>query len=351
MNTTGDSTSTTPTTLEAALLDVLRSATATPTLAFDGRPGRLTGGFYAELVRFRLQDAPEGWQGDLVARVMPDSGIAAKETAVQAEVAAQGYPTPTVRLAGGPEAGLGQAFMVMDLAAGGPLLGSLGGLGAVAALPRLARRLPVTLATAMADLHRLDAAPLRARLKAAGATGVGVDAALASLAMSVELSGRPDLLDAARWLQGHSPAAAPEVICHGDLHPFNVLVAADGAVTVLDWSASLLAPCLYDVAFTGLVLAEPPVAVPRAVRPLVRAAGRFLSRRFHRAYAERAGHQIDPESLQWHEAVICLRVLAEVADWVAKGRAEGRDGHPWLTNSPAFAERLSRLTGVAVSPR
>jgi hypothetical protein len=67
--------------LEDDLLEVLRAATSTPTLAFDGPPGRLTGGFWAELVSFRLRGAPPGWQGDLVARVMPDPRIAAKETA------------------------------------------------------------------------------------------------------------------------------------------------------------------------------------------------------------------------------------------------------------------------------
>ena len=115
---------------------MLRAATWTPTLAFDSPPGRLTGGFWAELVAFRLRGAPYGWQGDLVARVMPDPRIAAKETAIQTQVAAQGFPTPSVHLAGGPDDGLGRAFMVMDHAKGRPLLGGLGGLGAVAALPR-----------------------------------------------------------------------------------------------------------------------------------------------------------------------------------------------------------------------
>lgn len=337
--------------LEDDLLEVLRAATSTPTLAFDGPPGRLTGGFWAELVSFRLRGAPAGWQGDLVARVMPDPRIAAKETAIQTEVAAQGFPTPTVHLAGGTGDGLGRAFMVMDLATGGRLLGGLGGLGAVAALPRLARRLPDAIGETMARLHHLDATPVRARLAGADVGGLGMASVVSSLAASAALCERADLVAAAQWLEEHPPAPAPEVVCHGDLHPFNLLVGPDGAVTVLDWSASLLAPASYDVAFTGLVLAEPPVGVPRALRPLVRGAGRWLARRFYRAYSRHAGADIDPAALRWHEGVVCLRTLAEVAHWVAADQVEERRGHPWLVSGPAFAARLSALTGSEVMPR
>jgi aminoglycoside phosphotransferase (APT) family kinase protein len=337
--------------LEDDLLEVLRAATSTPTLAFDGPPGRLTGGFWAELVSFRLRGAPVGWQGDLVARVMPDPRVAAKETAIQTEVAAQGFPTPTVHLAGGTGDGLGRAFMVMDLAPGGPLLGGLGGLGAVAALPRLARRLPDALGESMARLHHVDPAPVRARLAGADVGGLAMTSVVSSLAASAALHDRADLVAAAQWLEEHPPAPAPEVVCHGDLHPFNLLISPDGAVTVLDWSASLLAPASYDVAFTGLVLAEPPVGVPRALRPVVRGAGRWLARRFHRAYSRHAGADIDPAALRWHEGVVCLRTLAEVAHWVAADQVEEHRGHPWLVSGTAFAARLSALTGSEVMPR
>ncbi len=90
---------------------------------------------------------------------------------------------------------------------------------------------------------------------------VTVPGLLGALARFADEFGRPDLADAARWLADHRPAPAPDVICHGDLHPFNLL--ADGArVTVLDWSTALLAPRAHDVAFTSLLLSEPPLHVP-----------------------------------------------------------------------------------------
>jgi aminoglycoside phosphotransferase (APT) family kinase protein len=260
-----------------------------PDVEYEAAPATMAGGFWAQLVRFRLRGAPAGWRQELVARVMPDPWIAAKETSIHREVAAQGYPTPAVHLAGGPGDGLGQAFMVMDLAAGDPMLTGLSGFGAIGALPRLARRLPEVLGDSLSGLHRLDPRPVRDRLAQSGASGSGMDQVVMSLSETAGLLGREDLATVAQWLATHRPPHEPEVICHGDLHPFNVLLDSDGSITILDWSAALLAPAAYDVAFTGLILAEPPVSVPRPLRPVVRSAGRLLARRFRGAYRRLSG--------------------------------------------------------------
>jgi len=156
---------------------------------------------------------------------------------------------------------------------------------------------------------------------------------------------------AIRWLDANPPPVEPEVICHGDLHPFNLLVGAAGRVTVLDWSAALVAPAAYDVAFTSLLLSEPPLAVPRPLAPFTRSGGRLLARRFRRTYARALGRDVDPGSLRWHEGVVCLRALVEVAHWAAAGELDAHRGLPWLIWGPAFAARLHRLTGAAVEPR
>lgn len=48
---------------------------------------------------------------------------------------------------------------------------------------------------------------------------------------------------------------------------------------MLDWSAAVIAPPLYDAAFDVLILSEPPVVVPAALHPAVRAAGRLIAHR------------------------------------------------------------------------
>jgi len=332
------------------LIGVLRSATGTPGLEYERRPEPMRGGFWAELLSFSLANPPDGWPAELVARLMPDPGAARKETIVQRAVAAAGFPTPFVRAAGGPECGLGRAFMVMDRAAGGSALSGLDGGLTPAAVPRLLRRVPELLAGSMARLHALDPDLVRGELEQVREVPVTVPGLLGALARFADEFGRPDLAGAARWLADHPPAPAPDVICHGDLHPFNLL--ADGArVTVLDWSTALLAPRAYDVAFTSLLLSEPPLHVPGWQRPLVRMFGRLLARRFVRGYQRQAATTVGSAELRWHQAVVCLRALVEVAGWEHEGVADTRAGHPWLVSGPVFAWRLTTLTGAPVRAR
>ena len=331
------------------LLSVLRTAAGEPGLEYGRLPEPLSGGFWAELLSFSLARPPDGWPAELVARLMPDPAPARKETIVQRAVAAAGYPTPPVRAAGGPEAGLGRSFLVMDRADGQPGLPSLdGGLSPASVLGVL--RLPALLAAAMARLHALDPDLVRGELEQLSEVSVTLPALLATLTRRAGAAGRPDLADAARWLAGHRPRPAADVICHGDLHPFNLL--ADGSrLTVLDWSNALLAPRAFDVGYTALLLSEPPVRVPGWQRPLVRQFGRFLARRFTRGYQLRSATAVDPGELRWYQAVVCLRALVEVAEWVHAGTADPRAGHPWLTLGPSFARRLTALTGRSVRAR
>jgi aminoglycoside phosphotransferase (APT) family kinase protein len=166
---------------------------------------------------------------------------------------------------------------------------------------------------------------------------------------TANLLGAQPLTDATQWLLDHRPTGEPDVICHGDMHPFNVLVDPAGSPTVLDWSAAVLAPRTYDLAFTSVMLAEPPLVAPGPLRPVISAAGRALSRRFLRAYERQAGVLIDPASLAWHQGLIHVRALSEVAQWQAAGTLAERGGHPWVIAGAAMADRLRALTGVPVN--
>jgi aminoglycoside phosphotransferase (APT) family kinase protein len=329
------------------LIVVLRSVTGMPGLEYSRLPEPMHGGFWAELFSFSLADPPEGWPAELVARLMPDPGAARKETIVQSAVAAAGFPTPFVRASGGPDCGLGRAFMVMDLATGRPALSGLDGRVTPAGVARLLRQVPDLLAGSMARLHALDPDLVRGELEQVREVPVSAAGQLTTLARFAAEFGRPDLVGAARWLADHRPAPSPDVICHGDLHPFNLLADGD-RVTVLDWSTALLAPRAHDVGFTSLVLSEPPLRVPGWERPLVRMAGRELARRFVRGYQRQTGTTIESGELRWHQAVGCLRALVEVARWVHEGVVGQHAGHPWLLSGPVFARRLATMTGAPV---
>jgi hypothetical protein len=189
--------------LNTRLLAALRIGTGLPELAYSGRPEPLTGGFAAELLAFALADPPPGWPRQLVARIMPEAGVARKETIVQAAVAASGFPTPAVRLAGGPGSSLGRAFMVMDRAAGSPLFPGLHGAGTIAAGARQAGRLPHILAASMAALHAIDPQPVRDQLRDLGDVPVTLCGLLCALRDAAERFRRDDLARAARWLIDH----------------------------------------------------------------------------------------------------------------------------------------------------
>ena len=336
--------------LAGQLIGVLRSATSTPDLEYEHRPEPLPGGFWAELFSFSLANPPAGWPAELVARLMPDPDTARKETIGQTAVAAAGFPTPFVRASGGPDDGLGLAFLVMDRAAGGPALSGLDGVPTPAALRRLLRQVPELLAGSMARLHALDPDLVRSELGQVRGVPVTVAGLLSMLARFAAEFGRPDLVRAARWLTDHPPAPAPDVICHGDLHPFNLLADGD-RVTVLDWSSALLASRAHDVGFTSLLLSDPPLRVPGWQRPLVQVFGLLLARRFVRSYQRQTAVTVEPGELRWHQGVVCLRALVEAASWVHQGVVDARAGHPWLISGPAFARRLATLTGAPVRAR
>jgi len=72
---------------------------------------------------------------------------------------------------------------------------------------------------------------------------------------------------------------------------------------------------------------------------------------FVRGYQRQTATMVEPSELRWHQAVVCLRALVEVASWEHEGVTDTRVGHPWLVSGPAFARRLATLTGAPVRPR
>jgi hypothetical protein len=91
--------------------------------------------------------------------------------------------------------------------------------------------------------------------------------------------------------------------------------------------------------------------VPGWQRPLVRRFGTLLARRFVRSYQRQTSVTVEPGELRWYQAVVCLRALVEVASWVHLGVVGTRAAHPWLISGPAFAGRLTTLTGAPVRAR
>jgi aminoglycoside phosphotransferase (APT) family kinase protein len=289
--------------------------------------------------RLTVSGQPEGVPTGLVYRVAPDGPMGAKELVVQRSLAELGYPTPTVRLAGTDGT---STWSVMDFATGSPPLDGLDGLAALRKGPSILRQLPGQLAAPLARLHRLDPAPVSEAIAAeAPSVAWTVDDLLEHFGTAAEVLGRHELTATIRHLASTKPAGEL-VVCHGDYHPFNLLVADHGTATVLDWTGALLADPTFDLAFTTLLLEHPPLHAPGPLQPVIGAVGRRLARRFLAAYRQEAP-SIDLTGLGWHRAVHGIRILIELAS-MEQRRPGGAQGHPFAVLRPAAEAAIVRAT-------
>jgi len=271
---------------------------------------------------------------------------ALKERATQNTLAALGYPVPRVLTARADRGPLGGAFLVMERAPGRPLLD--------------AQRVGASrvLAQAQTRLHALDAdALLRALDEEGRAAGGGFDrhaityeGYLAALDRRIRQGPLEGLSQGMRWLFEHRPTpSASRVICHGDFHPQNLLVADGRVSAVLDWPNVVVAEREYDVASTRAILALTPIelsAVPAALRPLAALLRPVMVARYLSTY--RRSRPLDPSRLRYYETASCMRGLVRATETRATG---GAAANPLEASSFAdrLAARFTRISGVPVA--
>ena len=334
-------------TINAESLDGIVSA-EWPQLRIIGQPEPLTGGFWAEMWRLRVSDQPNGMPPDLVLRHAPHREMGAKETEVQRAISEQGFRTPAVWLSRPDEGPMDGWWSVMDFCHGAPLLAGLDPAGVLRRAPFLLRMLPRQLADAMAALHGLDPEPVTEAVRyRAPDVAWTVDEVVEQFRFGADMLERPDVAAALDRLTSRRPAPCEPVICHGDLHPFNMLADA-GGLTVLDWTGSVLADPRFDVAYTELLLANPPLALPAPLAVLARRAGRLFARRFVGRYAA-ANPTVTLDGLEWFRALHSARIVIELTLRRAEHGA-GAGGHPFAHIARAAAKNLSTATGVEVGP-
>jgi aminoglycoside phosphotransferase (APT) family kinase protein len=283
-----------------------------------------------------LDDAPPELDGRLVARIMPDPATAAFETAVQRHLNRCNFPAPVIRCAGAPGIELDRAWSVMDFARGQPTLAGLNAANVIKRAPTLLRRLPDLLADAAAALHDCPIDGLHEALTST-ARRPEIEHFLERLAAQARSVGRPDLARNADQLAGATHDT--RVICHGDLHPFNLLVDGD-EWTLIDWSTAVITDPHYDLAFTTLMLANPPLGGPAVARAATRTIGTRIANRFLHSYERRTGRSVDGTRLDWARRIHALRAIVEIATWEADHRLDNHRGHPWLTMRPHLEAQL-----------
>ena len=311
------------------LLDAIRDQRGNDRIEWASEPELLVGGFSNKLWRLEITGDDE-LTGTLVGRVLPDADIALREIAVQTYLARAGFATPAVRLSGAPGQHLEHAWMLMEHVQATPLLADLSGLSALTRLPSLARSIPSRLARCATSLHSYDARPLAESL----GTGNDVLDFLSHMRTRMVASKQTELVALANGLLAAPPDSDRIVVCHGDLHPFNVLASAKGD-TVIDWTTAQRADPTYDLAFTNLLLTHPPLETPWMLRPIVTRVGRSLGRRFLDSYCEQTNFRIDPDTMNWFTLLGALRILVEISNLRLDGQDDPRS-HPFIDMEPAL---------------
>lgn len=324
-----------------SVLTRLRTQFNSPDLRLDGPPQQLSGGFWAENWTLCFAPVPESaLPSRLVLRLAPYTHLAAWENTIQVGVAKQGYPTPQIYSSDSAHDG-SRAWCVMDFADGHPLLSSLNGVRTLATLPRLAITLADTLAHAAADLHRLDIAPIESELTKLRDQPIGANDLIDNYLARIDELPERSLQLGVEALAAIRPVVGNRAICHGDLHPLNVLVSGK-KYSVLDWTSARIADPAFDLAYTYTLLANPPIAAPNALRPIINWTGPRLANRFLASYLKRSANQINFDTFNWYRSLQAFRILFDLAYWRANDTAGTRWDHPWFVIEPALRKLVGK---------
>ena len=112
-----------------------------------------------------------------------------------------------------------------------------------------------------------------------------------------------------------------ESICHGDLHPGNILMTLEGPV-VIDWMSASRGRAIGDLARTELLLATGglPEGIPAAAKAAVAAARSPLAKLYVRRYLKAARGSGSEGLAAWRLPVLAAR-LVELDSYPSERRA------------------------------
>jgi len=292
----------------------------------------LSGGYDTRILAFRLGRAPAELSGRLVLRLLRerhDPARVLKEKAVHDALQRLAYSAPAVFLAETDTSHLGGAFLIMERIPGAPLPEkqkfNIGGV----------------VARLQAQLHALSPAHL---LNNSEGWPFSVDWHRRRLAEQVD-SDLEGLRGAMEWLLRHIPPdEEPEVICHGDFHPYNILTDGSQVTSVIDWPNAVVGPAVFDVATTLTILRYTQPANPTLALRLASLARPLLVRRYLGSYGRLSG--TDLGHLAYYEALACMRGLVLEGQRRLSGERID-EASPW--NAGGLIRRVREITGITAS--
>jgi aminoglycoside phosphotransferase (APT) family kinase protein len=325
----------------APLLPLLREQLGLPRLTYAEPPHPVGGGFSNDIFRFRLEDAPPEFRGTLVLRLTHDDDETVREAVIQHGVAERGVAAPAVLIRGPSTSALGRPYVISPWMSGSAFDDLVRPRTAIGAFRRIAGQLAET----MRAIHDVNTEEIRDQLAASGWSGdrLGSVAALDEVERHIADLEAPDLARGAARLRAEMPSFGQPVVCHGDLHPLNLLYDGNDVVAVLDWELARLADPAFDVARSAMLLRMAPYPMAKAVRVVVSPIAARLASSFIRRY--RALRPLAEQSLRWHDALHCLRTLT-MASLGARHSATPRLrrlADVWLPVAPRLRSRFSQV--------
>ncbi len=330
------------------LLRLLRTEPGMQGVSISEPPERLMGGFETLIYAFRLSEATTHLAGPLVLRLMADPGgmrQARKEAVFQNAVAATGYPTPRVLVAGGQRTICERAFNVMERVDGHSMMEDL--FAGLATGPEVADLLAQT----HADLHAVPSDRTANAIEEAGIPlrAVSLAGQLDNLQRYVADHALAHLEPCVAWLIEKRPVDRDQlVVCHGDFHPGNVMVDIGRVTGVLDWSGALLGDPEHDIA-VSLVLMS--VAAPELASDVPPEAFETFALDYLQSYSRR--RTVDPERVRYYRACRAIRAFVRGCAARTPGVNPGllpRDQYPWAAEGMVrrLAAVIDQTTGIAV---
>ncbi len=272
-------------------------------------PTPLSGGFYTENHAFQL-DAALPWDGPLVVRLFPsevETSMVRREAITQRYLARSGYATPDVRYFDEDSRLLGRHFFVMDRVPGAAMLDGISTRDLVGYAYRWINTVPELTARTQAALHAVDPAPLLTQLST---VETGTERWLSRLEQAID-DGAEGFADGVAWLRGNIPKPRAEAaICHGDLHPGNMIFEGRELTAVIDWTTVTIAEPAFDVGWAAMTFQLAPVDAPRPIQRIVARLGTGMTKRFTAAYVSETG--VDLFNQRYYEALRCASELTAV---------------------------------------
>lgn len=313
-----------------ALLDALHEIH--PTAALVRTPERVTAATSTWVWFVELGgDVPDTWSGQQVVRIFGpgERSVAEREAALGSHLAANSYPVAATRWHGTLSAT--HPALLQQRLPGRPAIELL----ASARLRRVVR----ALGALQADLHRIDpgGVPLH-RLDARGYLEHDLARRRAATTADDPTGTWPWLLDTA----GHVGWADDErpVLCHGDFHPLNALVADDARIGIVDWTDACVADRHHDVGRTiAIFWFASLVADSTAERVALRMLRGWLGRTHRQAYERRSGSALDDRRLAWWQVVHLFRGWLQLSE-LAEGAVPDRQSSTTDRFPPDLRARL-----------